>query len=215
MTSIQLNKLSTRARNVLTLAHLNTLEDVAAYGAPAILRLPNCGRTTLKEISDLLAKNGLSFAKKHKPVPIEEGAGRFWTHARMKKAKAMLEAGNNPSKVARYFGKDNGPNMMLALRRYGYWPKETASLVDLLKGNGTALCRDAAARIEELERYKSLHAQCDKVALHLENKLKDQVSRYYGEAHKYEKALRLIVETLPSCLQKEIARAALGMKDGD
>jgi hypothetical protein len=38
----------------------------------------------------------------------------------------------------------------------------------------------AAARIEELEKYQSIHAQCDKVSLELEAKLVKQL----GAAHK-------------------------------
>jgi hypothetical protein len=46
---------------------------------------------------------------------------------------------------------------------------------------------DAASRIEELERFKSLHAQCDKASLDIEQKLVNQLA----VAHKRIEALEL------------------------
>jgi hypothetical protein len=57
-----------------------------------------------------------------------------------------------------------------------------------------ALIEDMVNRILELEKFKSLHAQCDKTSLNIEQNLVDQVARYYGAANKYEKALLKIIE---------------------
>jgi hypothetical protein len=81
-----------------------------------------------------------------------------------------------------------------------------------------SLAMEAADCIEELLKFKSLHSQCDKISLHMENKLKDMVSLYYAEANKYEKALQEIIESarlVGDYHHVKIARAALGeKKDG-
>ena len=78
-------------------------------------------------------------------------------------------------------------------------------------------------RIEKLERFKSLHAQCDQIALDIENKLVDQLASAHKRIEKLEKALREIANmdtdpefgTPPLASAQKIARAALGeKKDG-
>jgi hypothetical protein len=57
-----------------------------------------------------------------------------------------------------------------------------------------SIASEAADRIEELERFKSLHAQCDKTSLDIEQKLVNQVSYYYARMVKMEVVLRHIAE---------------------
>jgi hypothetical protein len=80
-----------------------------------------------------------------------------------------------------------------------------------------SLAMEAADYIEELEKFKSLHSQSDKISLHMENKLKDMVSRYYAEANRYGEALQEIIESarlVGDYHHVKIARAALG-KEAD
>ena len=93
-----------------------------------------------------------------------------------------------------------------------------------------SLAMEAADCIEELRKFKSLHAGCDRASLNIEQNLVDQVARYYGAANKYEKALlKIIEEDLQTTRHSDgsrgetifdgyfggIARAALGEKKGD
>lgn len=219
MTDLSELQLSTRASNVLMLESITTLEQLSTFSAAELLRFPNFGRKTLKEIECLLLAHGLelrggfSIVKKHPPRA--EPSGYFWTHDRMAEATALLEAGLSSNDVARRLGKtgsNSGANMLVALRRYGYYSRDENTLVKRLykSSMNAALCQEAAARIKELEEYQVIHSKCHNVALHLEDKLKDQVSLYHREAYKYEKALRLILELTSPGAHKEIARAVLG-----
>lgn len=49
---------------------------------------------------------------------------------------------------------------------------------------GTPVCLEAANRIEELEIYQSIHAQCEKVSLELEAKLVKKLSVAYNHIEK-------------------------------
>lgn len=129
----------------------------------------------------------------------------------MKKAKKMLEAGSNSSKVARYFGKNSGPNMMMALRRYGYWKPESATLSDLLIGHGSPLCKEAAARIQELEKAQSLSANVERDCLEIEQKLVVQAALYFARSKRYEVALRQIAQD-GNNKSASVARAVLSEK---
>ena len=54
------------------------------------------------------------------------------------------------------------------------------------------ICFDAADRIEELERYQSLHAQCERVSLELEKKLVEQLKIAHSRLPQWQP-----VETAP------------------
>ena len=60
---------------------------------------------------------------------------------------------------------------------------------------------EAASRIEELEKYQSIHSQCDKSSLEVEGKLVQRLSLAHARIKTLEAALREI--------------AALGYWDGD
>jgi DNA-directed RNA polymerase alpha subunit len=60
-TKIKTEFLSIRAKNVLNAEKIDTLEKLAAYGERPILRIPNLGRKTLKELKNLLKDHGMVF----------------------------------------------------------------------------------------------------------------------------------------------------------
>lgn len=151
-------KLSPRAANVLKFESITTLEQLSTFSTSELLRFPNFGRKTLNEVEHLLFAHGLrlrgSFFNIKKSLPRAKGAGTFWTHARMARAKAMLDAGLSSNEVARRFGKNSGPNMLAALTRYGYYGRDEKTLVQRLYRSTTnvALCQEAAAHIKELHK---------------------------------------------------------------
>ena len=151
-------KLSTRAANVLKFESITTLEQLSTFSAAQLLRFPNFGRRTLNEIEHLLSAYGFilhgGFLTIGKFSLRAKGAGNFWTHARMARAKAMLDAGLSSNEVARRFGKNSGPNMLAALTRYGYYGRDEKTLVQRLYRSTTnvALCQEAAAHIKELHK---------------------------------------------------------------
>ena len=51
---------------------------------------------------------------------------------------------------------------------------------------------EAASRIEELEKYQSIHSQCDKSSLEVEGKLVQRLSLAHARIEKLEAALRWI-----------------------
>jgi hypothetical protein len=67
----------------------------------------------------------------------------------------------------------------------------------------------AAARIEELEKYQSIHAQCDKVSLELEAKLVKQLSAAHNRIKKLEAALREITSVSKVMAKSENMAQAL------
>jgi hypothetical protein len=151
-------KLSTRAANILKFESITTLEQLSTFSAAQLLRFPNFGRRTLNEVEHLLFAYGFRLKGRSptigKSSPRAKGAGTFWTHARMARAKAMLDAGLSSNEVARRFGKNSGPNMLAALTRYGYYGRDEKTLVQRLYRSTTnvALCQEAAAHIKELHK---------------------------------------------------------------
>ena len=55
---------------------------------------------------------------------------------------------------------------------------------------------EAASRIEELEKYQSIHSQCDKSSLEVEGKLVQRLSLAHARIKNLEVALREIVGAL-------------------
>lgn len=55
--------------------------------------------------------------------------------------------------------------------------------------------QDAATRIEELEKHASLHAQCDKTSLDLEQALVNRLKDAHKRIEELEAVLREIAET--------------------
>lgn len=81
------------------------------------------------------------------------------------------------------------------------------------------ICAMAADRIEELMKFQSLHANCDKASLDIEQKLVDQLASAHRRIEALEAALRSIAAN--TCCEKcqeasLVARAALEgeKKDG-
>ena len=74
---------------------------------------------------------------------------------------------------------------------------------------------EAASRIEELEKYQSIHSQCDKSSLEVEGKLVQRLSLAHARIEKLEEALREIAYTEPEdkYWPGRIARKALEGKD--
>lgn len=58
-TKIEKGWLSNRAYRALISNEINTIEDIEEAGANHLLRLPNLGRKTLKEIKEFLASRGI------------------------------------------------------------------------------------------------------------------------------------------------------------
>lgn len=222
MTDLSELELSTRASNVLMLESITTLKQLSTFSAAELLRFPNFGRKTLKEIECLLLAHGLelrggfSIVKKHPPRA--EPSGYFWTHDRMAEATALLEAGLSSNEVARRLGKtgsNSGANMLVALRRYGYYSRDENTLVKRLykSSMNAALCQEAAARIQELEKRQSLSVNVERDCLEIEKKLVAQAALYFGRSKKYEQALREILSSarlVGDYHHVKIARAALG-----
>jgi hypothetical protein len=76
---------------------------------------------------------------------------------------------------------------------------------------------EAASRIEELEKYQSIHSQCDKSSLEVEGKLVQRLSLAHARIKNLEAALREIIGTdelsfVPPTL-RNVARKALEGKD--
>tara|TARA_R110000868_G_scaffold176318_1_gene413842 strand:+ start:5731 stop:6033 length:303 start_codon:yes stop_codon:yes gene_type:complete len=76
---------------------------------------------------------------------------------------------------------------------------------------------EAASRIEELEKYQSIHSQCDKSSLEVEGKLVQRLSLAHARIEKLEAALRELSTDWDCCAvsknMKLIARKALEGKD--
>ena len=53
---------------------------------------------------------------------------------------------------------------------------------------------EAASRIEELEKYQSIHSQCDKSSLEVEGKLVQRLSLAHARIKNLEAALREIIQ---------------------
>lgn len=68
--------LSARASNVLRNDGINTIGALCAMTERGILRLPNCGRNTLKELVDKLAARGLRLGLETTPY-VEHGRCRL------------------------------------------------------------------------------------------------------------------------------------------
>ncbi len=63
---------------------------------------------------------------------------------------------------------------------------------------GAVRCAEAADRIEQLEKYKSLHSQCDKASLEVEKNLVVQLR----DAHKRIKLLEAALRTIDNAIPK-------------
>ena len=59
---IQEIEMSARSRNALACAGINTLEYLALFNPDDLMRRPNFGRKSIRELEQILANHGLSFA---------------------------------------------------------------------------------------------------------------------------------------------------------
>jgi hypothetical protein len=119
-------ELSHRLKNIMYFENIKSPEDFVKMGWKNVLRVPNCGKNTLREIRDYVQYNGYEFEDQKglenyllKKMQVKhKKEGRIWTIKRLEEAARNVRNGM-PYRVAAAKHNSCKDSLKDAMKRYG------------------------------------------------------------------------------------------------